>query len=104
MLRLPGQQALRAFCKSLPSPLRCSLQARHIHRLQPPFSGPPSYETLNQRFSSSNPSPTAYFYQLKAEEDFARGKFVDVHDIGPVDPEGYDVLITDVDDHILHNE
>ena len=34
----------------------------------------------------------------------ARGTFVDVHDIGPVDPKDYDVLITDIDDHTLHNE
>jgi hypothetical protein len=88
MLRLPGRQALRAFCKPLPSPLRCSHQARHIHRLQAPFSGLPSYATLFQRFSSSNPSPKEYFSQKKAEEH-------------------YDALImdtTDINDHILHNE
>jgi hypothetical protein len=104
MLRLPGRQTLRAFCKPLPSPLRCSHQARHIHRLQAPFSGPPSYATLFQRFSSSNPSPIEYFSRKKAEENIARGKFVDIHDIGPVDPKDYDVLITDVTDHTLHNE
>jgi len=104
MLRLPGRQALRAFCKPLPSPLRCSLQARRIHSLQAPFSGPPSYATLFQRFSSSNPSPIAYFSRMKAEENVARGTFVDIHDIGGVDPNDYDVLITDVNDHTLHNE
>jgi len=41
---------------------------------------------------------------MKAEEDIARGTFVDVHDIGGVDPNDYDVLITDVDDNTLHNE
>jgi hypothetical protein len=104
MLRLPGQQALRAFCKPLPSLLRCSLQARRIHGLQVPFSGPPSYATLFERFSPSNPSPLRYFSQLEAEENMARGIFVDVHDIGPVDPKDYDVLITDIDDHKLHSE
>ena len=34
----------------------------------------------------------------------ARGTFVDVHDIGPVNPKDYDVLITDIDDHKLHSE
>ena len=34
----------------------------------------------------------------------ARGTFVDVHDIGPVNPKDYDVLITDIDNHTLHNE
>jgi hypothetical protein len=55
-----------------------------------------------------NPSPIAYFSQKKAEEDIARGTFVDIHDIGPVDdPKDYDVLITDltdINDHTLHNE
>jgi len=41
---------------------------------------------------------------MKAEEDAARGAFFDIHDIGGVDPNDYDVLITDVDDHTLHNE
>jgi hypothetical protein len=41
---------------------------------------------------------------MKAEEDIARGTFVDVHDIGGVDPNDYDVLIMDVDDNTLHNE
>ena len=77
MLRVPGRQALKAFCKPFPSPLR---------------------------FSSSNPSPIEYFSQKKAEENIARGKFVDIHDIGPVDPKEYDVLITDIKDHTLHNE
>jgi len=103
MLRFPGRQALKAFCKPLPSPLRCSHQARHIHSLRAPFSGPPSYATLFQRFSS-NPSPIEYFSQKKAEENIARGIFVDIHDIGPVDPKDYDVLITDIKDHTLHNE
>lgn len=104
MLRLPGRRALRAFCKPLPSPLRCSLQARRIHNLQAPFSGPPGYATLFERFSPKNPSPLKYFSQLKAEENIARGRFVDIHDIGPVDPKDYDVLITDIDDNKLHNE
>ena len=104
MLRLPGRQALRAFCKPLPSSLRRSLQARHIHSLQAPFLRPPTYATLFQRFSSSNPNPIEYFSQKKAEEAVAHGTFVDIHDIGPVDPKDYDVLITDVDDHTLHNE
>src|SRR5262249_55940838 len=85
-------------------PLRCSLQARRIHRLQVPFSGPPSYVTLFERFSSSNPSPMEYFSRMKAEENIARGRFVDIHDIGGLDPKSYDVLIPDIDDHTLHNE
>jgi len=97
MLRLPGRQALKAFCKPLPS-LRCSLQARRIHDLRAPFAGPPSYATLFERFSSSNPSPLRYFSRMEAEENVARGTFVDIHDIGP-DPKDYDI-----DEHTLHNE
>jgi hypothetical protein len=41
---------------------------------------------------------------MKAEENVARGTFVDIHDIGGVDPNDYDVLIPDVNDHTLHNE
>jgi len=41
---------------------------------------------------------------MKAEEDIARGKIVDIHDIGGVDPNDYDVLITDIDHHTLHKE
>jgi len=68
------------------------------------LSGPASYATLFERFSSSNPSPLRYFSQIKAEENITRGTFVDIHDIGAVDPKDYDVLITDIDDHTLHNE
>ena len=41
---------------------------------------------------------------MKTEEDVARGASVDIHDIGGVDPNDYDVLIPDVDDHTLHHE
>ncbi|KAF1808751.1 hypothetical protein P152DRAFT_208066 [Eremomyces bilateralis CBS 781.70] len=104
MLRLPSRQGLRAFCKSVPSPLRYPLQARRTHSLQEPFSGPPSYATLFERFSPSNPSPLHYYSRLKAEENIARGTFVDIHDIGAMDPKDYDVLITDIDDNTLHKE
>jgi hypothetical protein len=33
-----------------------------------------------------------------------RGEFVDIHDIGGVSPNDYDVLITDVNDNTLHSE
>lgn len=38
------------------------------------------------------------------KEAIERGQFVDIHDIGPVDPKDYDVLITDVDNHVLQTE
>ena len=33
-----------------------------------------------------------------------RGEFVDIHDIGGTDPKDYDVLLTDMDNHLLHSE
>lgn len=104
MLRLPSRRAPSVFCKPVPSPLRYSLQARRTYSHQSPFSGPPSYATLFERFSPSNPSPLRYFSRIKAEENISRGTFVDIHDIGAVDPKDYDVLITDIDNKALENE
>jgi hypothetical protein len=96
MLRLPSRQAFKAlrnpFRCSLPNPLRAPLQTRHLRDAPPPFSGPPSYATLAQRFSASNPSPTTFFYQKAAEEAIEHGEFIDIHDIGGVNPNDYDVL------------
>jgi hypothetical protein len=108
MLRLPSRQAFKAlrnpFRCSLPNPLRVPLQTHHLHNAPPPFSGPPSYATLAQCFSASNPSPTTFFYQKAAEETIERGEFIDIHDIGGVNPNDYDVLFTDIDNDILHSE
>ena len=108
MLRLPSRQAFKAlrnpFRCSLPNPLRVPLQTRHLHNAPPPFSGPPSYATLAQRFSASNPSPTAFFHQKAAEEAIKRGEFIDIHDFCGVDPNDYDALFTDIDSGILHSE
>ena len=60
--------------------------------------------TLFQRFSPSYISPLRYFFQIKAEENIARGTLVDLHDIRPMDPKDYDVLITDIDNETLENE
>ena len=46
----------------------------------------------------------SFLVKKKAEEAKKRGEFVDVHDIGGVDPESFDVLITDIDKGTLHSD
>jgi len=93
MFRLLSRQAVKA----LPRPgLRLSTDtSRQIHSEQLPYTGPPSYETIARRFSSSQVDPQAYFTRKRQEEAKQRGEFIDIHDIGR-DPNDYDVLITDV--------
>jgi hypothetical protein len=101
MLKLLNRQAFKA----LRNPFRGPLQTRHVHSAPAlPFSGPASYATLERRFSDSSPNPISFFAQKAAKEAAERGEFVDVHDIGDVDPKDYDVLITDVNNNTLHSE
>jgi hypothetical protein len=108
MLKLLSRQAPKAlrnpFRTPLPNPLR-GPQTRHLHDAStPPFSGPPSYATITRRFSASSPNPISFFRQKAAEEAIKRGQFVDIHDIGGVDPKDYDVLLSDMDNNTLHSE
>src|SRR5436190_20820609 len=116
MLRFPSRQALKALCGPLRNPLhnplrnplldpfRSRLHARrHVHIAQAPFSGPPSYATIARRFSS-HPNPLTFFTEKRAKEAIDRGEFTDIHDIGGVEPEDFDVLITDMDDNTLRSE
>ncbi|KAH0609461.1 uncharacterized protein H6S33_012947 [Morchella sextelata] len=90
MFRLLSRQAFKA----VPRPgLRLSA-SRHVHSMQVPYSGPPSYDTIFRRFSS-NVDPQAYFTRKRQQEAKERGEFIDIHDIGR-DPSDYDVLITDI--------
>ncbi len=68
-----------------------------------PFSGPPTYDTIARRFSS-HPNPLAFFAHKRQQEARDRGEFIDIHDVGGVDPEDFDVLITDVNDEKLRSE
>ena len=82
-----------------------STGARHrIHTLSLPYSGPPTYETITRRFSSSNVDPQAYCIQKRQEAARQRGEHFDIHDIGELDPTDYDVLIPDVDSRVLREE
>ncbi|KAI9765903.1 MAG: hypothetical protein M1840_007044 [Geoglossum simile] len=85
------------------NPLCYSQQARHLHDMSVPYSGPPSYTTLARRFSSE-PHPISFFAREKEKEDIKNGNFVDIHDIGGVSPKDYDVLITDMNNDILESE
>jgi hypothetical protein len=108
MLKLPSRQALKAlrnpFRSPFSNPLRGPLQTRYLHDEPIPFSGPPSYATLAQRFSTSNPCPVAFFRLKAAKEASKRGQYVNIFDIGRVDPKDYDVLITDIDSNTLQSE
>jgi hypothetical protein len=89
----------------LPNPLRGPPQTRYLHNVPaPPFSGPPSYATIARRFSAQSSDPINFFRLKEAKEAIERGQFVDIHDIGRVDPNDYDVLLTDINNDILHSE
>ncbi|KIX03015.1 uncharacterized protein Z518_06565 [Rhinocladiella mackenziei CBS 650.93] len=115
MLKLLSRQATKAlrnpFRSPLPVPLYSSppplyglRQTCHLHNEPAPFSGPPSYATLARRFSDSSPSPIWYFTQKKAREAIDRGEFVDIHDIGGVNPKDCHVSFTDMDNDTLQSE
>jgi hypothetical protein len=40
----------------------------------------------------------------KEEEAKKRGEFIDIHDVGGVDPQDFDVLLTDMDNNTLHSD
>jgi hypothetical protein len=103
MLRLPSQQGVKALCKPLRKLPRNPLHARHVHIEQAPYSGPPSYTTIARRFSCQ-PNPLIYFTDKRAKEARERNKFIDIHDIGGVDPKDYDVLLTDINDNTLRSD
>jgi hypothetical protein len=63
--------------------------------MQAPYDGLPSYDTIARRFSSSQVDPQVFFTRKRQQEAQERGEFIDIHDIG-IDPNDYDVLITDV--------
>lgn len=117
MLGLRNRQVLKALCSppcNPPHNLHCSSlrdprnllrnpHTRYVHNEHAPFSGHPSYATIARRFSSQ-PNPLDYFPSKKAKEAKERGKLIDIHDVGGVDPKDYDVLISDVDDDILRTD
>jgi hypothetical protein len=104
MFRLPNRQPFKALHSPLRSPLQYPLRLSSSYATQVPYSGPPSYDTINRRFSSHYPNPLAFFARKRQEEARDRGEFVDIRDIGGPDPKDFDVLITDIDDEKLRTE
>lgn len=111
MFRLPNRQTFKALHSPLRSPLRSPprsplrypLRLSSSRVIQVPFSGPPTYDTIARRFSSY-PNLPAFFARKHQEEARDRGEFVDIHDIGGIDPKDFDVLITDINDEKLRSE
>lgn len=101
MFRLPSRQIFKALRSPLRYPLR--LSSRDVHTMQVPYTRPVTYDTLARRFSSS-PSLLALFINKRQQEARDRGEFIDIHDVGGVDPKDYDVLITDIDSNKLRSE
>lgn len=87
MFRFLSKQAAGAVRK--PSLLIST--SRHV------YNGPPSYDMITRRFSSQVNSKAH-------KETKERGQYVDLHDIGGVDPMDYDVLISDVNHEKLRDE
>ena len=53
---------------------------------------------------SSQIDPQAYFTRKHQQDARNRGEFIDIHDVGAVDPADYDVLLSDVDHKKLQTE
>ena len=93
MPRLLGWQASKALHSvphnplrnSVSNPLRYPFQVRHLHDNQVPYLGPLSYATLTRRFSP-DPDPVSFSARERANKAIERGQFVEIHDIGGVDP------------------
>lgn len=81
----------------------CFRPIPHRRYFQAPFAGPPSYATLAQRFST-NPTPVIYHQAIKDGEAIKRKDYVDIHDVGGLNPKDYDVLLTDVDYNVFQDE
>ena len=82
---------------------RLDLTIRHNHSLLAPFSEPDTYEILAKRLSNF---PTLYHrYSLKRQmEKKEQGIMVDIHDIGLMDLNNYDMLIPDISQETLASE
>ncbi|CUS07051.1 unnamed protein product [Tuber aestivum] len=100
MSRILTRPAVRAFSTQF----RLSTGAlRYVHSERVPYSGPPSYDTLNRRFSSDI-NPHTYVSHQHAKAAKERGEIFDIHDSSGVDPLNFDVLIADVDDKVLRGK
>ncbi|CUS15246.1 unnamed protein product [Tuber aestivum] len=100
MFRILTREAVKA----IPRQFRLSTGAlRFVHSERLPYSGPATYDTLMRRFSSDI-DPHAYVIRKHQQEAQEHGEFIDIHDIGNLDPENYTFTIPDVDDRVLRGE
>ena len=58
---------------------------------------------IMRRFSP-HPNQLVYFSDKKSKEAVGRGEFVDIHNIGSLGSDDFDVLTTDITDEILRTE
>jgi hypothetical protein len=79
------------------------ITSRLVHSMPAPYTGPPSHDTIARRFSS-DVDPQSYFARKRQQQAKERGEFVDIHDIGGLDPKDHDILITDVGYDKLQHE
>jgi len=100
MFRFVSKQAIKAVRRPR---LLSSGTKRHVDDMQAPYSGPPSYETIDRRFSTQ-PDPLAYFRGKRQQEAIQRqqeaiqhGEVIYIHDI-PADGgfSEHDVLLTNI--------
>ncbi|KAF8543539.1 hypothetical protein BDD12DRAFT_801897 [Trichophaea hybrida] len=72
--------------------------------MQAPFSVPPNYDTIAQRFSSQ-PDPLYFFNEKQQQESLQWGEYTEIlHDITPeigFYPSQYDVMLTDISHETL---
>ena len=102
MLKFPVQHTLKTFRNPIHNPLYHRLLIRHMHT-EVPYLEPASYTNINRRFSSY-PSPLELFNKKKSGEASERGEFDDIHDISNIEPNNFDVVITDVSDKTLQTD
>lgn len=68
--------------------------------LQIPYARLPTYATLAKQFLSY-PNPVHYYEAKKVDNTIERGQYVDIHDLGGLNPKDYNVLLTDMNYDIL---
>jgi len=99
MFKFLSKQAVKATLR----PFRLSTgTARRIHSTRLPYTSPPSCETVDRRFPSSQVDPQCFFTRKYTEETRDRGEYVGTHDVSSIGPSDYDVFISDIKHETLN--
>jgi len=56
-----------------------------VHSMQAQYAGTPSYDTIAQRLTSDI-KPQAHYSRKRQQQALECGEFVDIYDIGGLDP------------------